>query len=94
VTCALRASVDDPADADALPVSVRVHTIAPEAAAVGALNAPVIPLGKPETMLIFSLLALTPLTGVAVTVTVAMESDCIDTEVGETPSVTPGAGCT
>lgn len=72
-------------------MSVSVHVITPELATLGALHVAVKPFGSPDAMLIFSLLAATPPTGVAVTVTEVVDNDCTEIAVGETASVTPGA---
>ena len=110
VSSAVRSSVDEPATALGLPVSVSVQAIDPFDATVGEPNCAVNPLGRPETTLMLALpvplvaeagqaafpcnvpgppvcptyslrapLTATakPPTGVAVTVSVAVESDCI-----------------
>ena len=81
-----------------LPVRVRFHTAAPDKVREAALNAAVIPWGSPETTPIVDPEAAagsaTPPTGVAVTVTMAVPMDSMETFAGEIDNVTPGADCT
>jgi len=86
-----------PATADELPVNVNVHTTAPAEFIRGVLKAAVNPFGNPEATLIVDPAAdaaVIPPTGVAVTVTVAVERACTETLAGETVSKMPGACCT
>lgn len=95
VTFALRLSVADPAAAVELPVSVSVHTTAPVEFTLGELHEAVNPFGSPEATLMLDpaapLAAVSPPTGTAVTVTLAVDRDCTATEVGEAASVIPAA---
>jgi len=90
---ALRPSVDEPATALALPVSVSVHATVPAEVRLGLPHAAVNPLGNPEAMPMLDPAALlataAPPIGVAVTVTAAVPRDCIETETGEAASVNP-----
>src|ERR1700733_2673620 len=84
--------------APALPVSVRVRNKAPVDVMPGAPHAAVILFGNPEAMLTVDQPALftktAPPKGVAVTVTVTVERDPIDSVCGDTANTTPSAGCT
>jgi hypothetical protein len=90
--------VDVPAVAAVLPVRVNVQTTAPAEFTAGALHVAVKPLGSPAATEIVDPVApagiTTPPTGVAVTVTVADESDGTDTVVGDAEISTAGAYCT
>ena len=94
-TFAVRPSVEVPAAALELPVSVNVHTTAPAGVTLGALHVAANPLGSPEATPMLEPAApagiAAPPTGVAVTITVAADSDDTETDAGETASVTPGA---
>jgi hypothetical protein len=94
-TFALRLSVDDPAARLELPVSVKVHDTVPDAFRTGALHEAESPLGKPEATLILDPAALPaavkPPTGVAVTVTWAVDNDCMEMDAGEAARMMPGA---
>ena len=94
-TFAAMLSVVVPASALELPDSVRDQTTVPAAVRLGALHPAAMPLGRPAEMLMDDPAApaagFRPPTGVAVTVAVAVPSDCIETETGETTSVIPGA---
>jgi hypothetical protein len=89
---------DVPATALALPVSVSVQETAPEAENAGELQLAVMPAGNPEAIETVAPVALegitTPPRGVTVTVSVAVASDCMESEVGETLSWIPGACAT
>jgi hypothetical protein len=93
-----RLSVDVPAMALALPVSVNVRNKVPADVKPGGPQEAVIPFGNPEAMLMVDQPAFVtktaPPMGVAVTVTVAVESDPIDSVCGDTANATPSAGCT
>ena len=97
-TLALRPSVEVPATAVALPASVIVHTTAPPELTVGALKDAVNPFGNPEATVMLDpappAATVIPPTGVAVTVTVEDDRDCIETDAGDEASVIPGAACT
>jgi hypothetical protein len=97
-TWELRLSVALPAAAAGLPVKVSVHTTAPALVTEGALHDAVNPFGNPDWTPIDDPAALlatvNPLNGVAVTVTVDVPSDCIDTDPGATTSATVGVCCT
>jgi hypothetical protein len=94
-TCALKLSEDVPATAVGLPVNVSFETTAPAEFTVGVLHVPVNPFGNPDATLMLDPAApfatVTPPTGVAVTVNVAVPSDCIEIEAGATASLIPGA---
>lgn len=79
-----------PATALELPASVSVHATPPAVVTLGALQAAVKPLGRPEAMLMLDpaapLAADAPPSGVAVTVTFAEESDSTEIETGDTAS--------
>jgi hypothetical protein len=98
VNAPVRLSVDVPAMALALPVSVSARNRVPADVTPGAPHAAVIPFGNPEAMLRVDQPALVtktaPPQGVAVTVTVAVETDVIDSVCGDTANTTPSAGCT
>jgi hypothetical protein len=83
-----RNSVEEPATALEEPVRVSVQMTAPAGVTVGLLQEAEKPLGRPEATLMLDPLApvgtFNPPVGVAVTVTVAEESDCMESEVGET----------
>jgi hypothetical protein len=98
VNAPVRLSVDVPAMALALPVSVSTRNRVPADVRPGAPHAAVIPFGNPEAMLRVDQPALVtktaPPQGVAVTVTVAVERDVIHSVCGDTANATPSAGCT
>lgn len=98
VNAPVRLSVDVPAMALALPVSVSARNRIPADVRPGALHEAVIPFGNPEAMLMVDQPVLAtktaPPKGVAVTVTVAVEGDVIDSVCGDTANTTPSAGCT
>lgn len=89
-TLALSTSVGVPAEALALPVSVNVHETAPAVVTLAALHAAVMPVGKPEAMLIVEPVApvgiVTPPKGVAVIVMVVEAAECIEAGEGEAAS--------
>jgi hypothetical protein len=93
-----RLRVDVPAMAPALPVSVSVRNKIPVDVNPGAPQVAVMPFGNPETMLSDDQPELTtnttPPRGAAVTVTVAVERDPIDSVCGDTAKATLRAGCT
>jgi hypothetical protein len=97
-TCALKLNEVVLVTAVGLPVSVSVEATAPAAVTVGVLHVPVRPFGNPETTLMLepaaAVATFIPPSGVAVTVTVAELSDCIEIEAGATASLIPGACCT
>ena len=94
----VRLSVEVPARALALPVSVSVRNNIPADVTPGALHEAVIPFGNPEATLMVDPPALITKSaapnGVAVTVTVAVERGPIDSVCGDTANATPRAGCT
>lgn len=96
-TLALKLSVDEPATALELPARDKTHDTTPAELIVGEPHDAVNPLGKPETTPMLDptapLTAFTPPCGVAVTVTVAVDSDCTETDAGDTASTIPGT-CT
>jgi hypothetical protein len=95
---ALRESVELPAAALELPVSVNVQETAPATVTTGALDTAVKPFGTPDAIERIDPAApvgiATPPSGVAVTVTVAVASDCTETDAGDATSCTPAACCT
>ena len=95
-TFALSVSVELPATAVELPVSVTVQLTVPAVVSVGALQVAVKPLGNPEATLMLdpAVFATKPPTGIATTVAVTEESDETETELGETLRTAPGRGCT
>jgi hypothetical protein len=82
----------------ALPVSVSVRNKIPADVTTGVPHAAVIPFGNPEVMLMVDQPPLLPKTappkGMAVTVTVAVARDPIESVCGDTANTTPTAGCT
>ena len=96
VNTPVRLSVDVPATALALPVSVSTRNRVPADVTLGAPHAAVMPFGNPEAMLMVDQPALgtktAPPQGVAVTVTVAVERDVIHSVCGDTANATPSAG--
>jgi hypothetical protein len=74
---------------------VSVHTTAPAWFKLAALQDAVTPLGNPDTTLMLDPAApvatIRPPTGAAVTVTVVVDKDFMEADVGEAPSVAPGA---
>jgi hypothetical protein len=92
---ALKFSVDEPATALELPAKVSVHVTTPAELMVGKLHDAVNPLGNPEATPIDDPAApagtFAPPCGVAVTVTVAVASDCTETDAEDTASVMPAA---
>lgn len=93
-----RLRVEAPAMALELPVSVNVRYKVPADVKPGEPQEAVTPFGNPEAMLIVDQPALAtktaPPRGVAVTVTIAVEKDPIDSVWGDTANATPSAGCT
>ena len=97
VNAPVRLSVDVPAMALALPVSVNTRNRVPADVRPGAPHAAVIPFGNPEAMMVDQPALDTktaPPRGPAVTVTVADERDAIESVCGDTANATPSAGCT
>jgi hypothetical protein len=95
---ALKLSEEVEATAAGLPVSVRVQTTVPAAFTDGALHVAVIPVGNPEATPIVDPAALlatvSPPTGVPVTVSAAVPSDCIDIDAADAVNLIAGACCT
>jgi hypothetical protein len=91
-------SVAVPDTAVELPVSVSVHTTAPDAVIDAALQVAVTPFGSPDATLMLDPLAplatAMPTAGVAVTVTVVEPIDCIEAVVGAAVNVKLGACAT
>ncbi len=81
-----------------LPFSVRVRSKTPADVTLAAPHEAVKPFGNPEAMVMVApapfVASATPPTGVAATVTVAVERDDTETACGDTCSKTPGAACT